>query len=94
MDIEASLREETRKWTERIETEMKAVRPADPGDPEKARLLENVRAYVRDSRHFEAKGDLIRGFEAIIWAWANLELGLQLGILERVSATEHGNRFK
>ncbi|MGB3943369.1 MAG: DUF357 domain-containing protein, partial [Methanothrix sp.] len=36
---------------------------------------------LSDSRHFSEKGDPIRAFEAVIWAWAWIEIGLEVGIL-------------
>lgn len=77
--LEADLRKETDKWTERIGMEIAKVRLKDPS---KKRLLENVHAYVKDSRHFMEKGDLIRSFEAIVWAWAWLEILKELKVLE------------
>jgi hypothetical protein len=44
-------------------------------------MLENARAYFSDSAHFLARSDLVRSFECLIWGWAFLEIGLQLGHL-------------
>ena len=45
--------------------------------------MENVSAYIRDCQYFLDKNDLIRAFEAIIWAWAWMEIGLQKGVLNQ-----------
>lgn len=79
MSLEIALRKETGKWTEKIEKEMERVRLKEHGKDE---LLMNIRAYVKDSKHFMDKGDLIRSFEAIIWAWAWLEILKELEIVE------------
>jgi len=49
------------------------------------RYLANIAAYLSDSRYFLGKGDLIRAFEAVVWAWAWIEIGEDAGflILER-----------
>lgn len=44
-------------------------------------FLTNIKAYVADSRHFAAKGDLVRAFEAMVWAWALWESASELGLL-------------
>ena len=87
MSLGNDLKKETEKWTERIGKEMKSIKLSDPSDVKQKRFLENIEAYIKDSRHFTEKGDLIRSFEAIIWSWANLELGLEFGVLERVPTT-------
>ncbi len=84
MGLESELERETNKWTIKIEKAMKSVKLRNKyqKDPSKQRLLENIHAYIKDSKHFAEKGDPIRAFEAIIWAWAWLEILKDLGILE------------
>ncbi len=43
-------------------------------------MLTNMKAYIADSRHFLEKGILIKSFEAIVWAWAILEICEDLGV--------------
>lgn len=76
MAIEADLRSETEKWLERIKEKRRTV--ADG----RADYVKNLDAYISDSKHFLEKGDLIRAFEAVVWGWALLEVGLQEGILK------------
>lgn len=71
MKLEEELREETLKWLRRIEERMSGI----DGDKE---FMENIRAYISDSHYFLEKGDLIRAFECVIWAWAWLEIGLEV----------------
>jgi hypothetical protein len=72
--IEDELRSETLKWLERIKERIKKVEG-------NSRFLENIKAYVSDSRYFVEKGDLVRAFECVVWAWAWLEIGLEVGKL-------------
>lgn len=74
MRIEDELRSETLKWLERIEERIKKVEG-------NSRFLENIKAYVSDSKYFVEKGDLVRAFECVVWAWAWLEIGLEVGKL-------------
>ena len=78
MDCESELKKETGKWTRKIGKEIKKVRLLDPN---KKDLLENIHAYVKDSKHFLEKGDPVRSFEAIVWAWAWLQILKELGVL-------------
>ncbi len=77
MGIEEELRNETGKWLEKLGK--LSLKPVN----EKGRwILENAKAYMSDSRYFLEKNDLIRAFESIVWAWAFVEIGKELGLLE------------
>jgi hypothetical protein len=80
MGLKGELRKEIGKWTGRIEKEMKGVKPRNQ---ESERFLSNIRAYVKDSKYFLEKGDLVRSFEAIVWAWSWIEILKELGALEQ-----------
>jgi hypothetical protein len=75
-DVEADLRDETLKWLERAERLFARISPIND------RFADNISAYISDSHHFLNCGDLIRAFEAVIWAWAWMEIGLEMGLLE------------
>ena len=79
-DIRESLAEETKKWLEKAKAERAGITLADSGRPE---FLENIDAYISDSEFFLEHAELIEAFEAVIWSWAMIELGLELKILER-----------
>ncbi len=84
INLETKLRGEIEKWTFRIREDIKKARLAG-GTKEKeknAHLLTNIRAYIEDSGYFLEKGDFIRSFEAIIWAWSWLEILKELKVLE------------
>ncbi|MCU0637522.1 MAG: DUF357 domain-containing protein [Methanothrix sp.] len=77
--LEADLRSETLKWQKRAQNLFEDV----CGDDE---FLDNVSAYIHDCQYFIEKDDLIRAFEAVIWAWAWMEIGLQKGLLQQRSS--------
>jgi uncharacterized protein len=78
--IEKDLLKETEKWLARIKTERKKFVLVDE---KRAGMLKNVDAYISDSEHFLKKNDLIRAFEAVIWAWAWLEILEQLDVVKK-----------
>ncbi|MGC8816489.1 MAG: DUF357 domain-containing protein [Candidatus Hadarchaeum sp.] len=78
MKLEDELRAEIEKWTRRLDESLAGVQPSGEHG---ARMLENIRAYRADSGHFYQRGDLIRSFECLVWAWAILEVGKELGHL-------------
>ena len=80
--IDKQLRDETEKWLKKIKTERKKIKL---NDKSKENMLKNMDAYISDSEHFLKKGDLIHAFEAVIWSWSILELGLELGILKKMN---------
>ena len=79
MSLEADLISETEKWKVRLQKEIKKTAAGG----EKGRgFLENITAYASDSDHFMKKKDYVRSFEAIVWAWAWLEIGKETGVLK------------
>jgi len=76
--IENQLANETQKWKKRIKIKMKTVKFADEQGKE---FLDNIKAYINDSDYFLGKKDLVRAFEAIIWAWSLYETGKRAGLL-------------
>jgi len=78
LSLEEDLRAETEKWLRRAE---EARERASPRGEEGEGFSANIDAYLSDCRYFLDQGDLIRGFEAVIWAWAWIEIGERVGIL-------------
>lgn len=69
--------EEINKWLGKIEEivdKIEVVEPRGQG------WYTNMKAYIEDSKHFRDEGDLVRGFEAVVWAWAIFEICTDLGI--------------
>lgn len=73
------LRDQTDTWRGRLD---RALDEANAADERGHRFLENIRAYRSDCVHFEEEGDLVRAFEAIVWAWAWLEIGADIGAID------------
>lgn len=79
MGLENDLRNEIEKWARKIDEETRDIRPLKEGGEE---YIRNIEAYIKDSGHFMEKGDLVRSFEAIIWAWAWIEILKEIGIIQ------------
>ncbi|MFQ6051320.1 MAG: DUF357 domain-containing protein [Candidatus Hydrothermarchaeota archaeon] len=79
MILEEELRYEIDKWLNKAESLIPRIRPLESKGKD---FLTNINAYIKDSRYFLEKKDLIRSFEAIIWAWAWCEIGKEIGILD------------
>lgn len=75
MGIEADLAAEIEKWSKRLDDSLLSVQPSGERG---TKMLQNIKAYRNDSKHFLKRGDLIKSFECLIWAWATLELGKEL----------------
>jgi hypothetical protein len=79
--ISDQLEKEIKKWTRRLEKELKNANIKN--DDRSIDFLENIKAYLKDSKYFYEKGDLVRSFEAIIWAWSWWEILKKIkGLLE------------
>ena len=79
MSLERELKEEIRKWTAKLDDALSAT---DAAGERGGKMLSNIEAYRQDSKHFLERGDLIKSFECLIWAWAILELGKELGLFK------------
>lgn len=77
--MEDRLREEILEMTQKIEPLIEKTEIVDNRGIE---VFTNMRAYISDSKHFLKAGNLIKSFEAILWAWAILELGQELEIFK------------
>ena len=88
MELKEQLRQEIEKWLGKLE-KIKLTAKTEKGKEFK----KNIEAYIKDSQHFLEKGDLVRAFEAIIWAWAFLEISEDLKILE-LNSYENKTRVK
>jgi len=80
--IESELETETKKWLKKLEEEMLKIKEKDPLKAKE--FIKNINAYILDSKYFLKKGDLIRAFECVVWAWAWLEIGLNLNVLKKI----------
>ncbi len=80
MDTEKRLRLEIKKWTRKMKKELENIETVGREGEE---FLVNIKAYVSDSGHFLLRGNPVKSFEAIVWAWAWLEIGLEIGSLKK-----------
>jgi hypothetical protein len=77
-----TLKKETEKWLAKLEEDRPSLRIIS--DKKEIRgVLKNLDAYISDTKHFLEKGDLIRAFEAVVFAWGLLEACEHLGLIER-----------
>jgi len=87
MSLEDALIEEIKKWTTKLDDALCTAKARnDRGD----KMLLNIRAYRKDSGHFFERGDLIKSFECLIWAWAILELCEELELFRTDSSRGDG----
>jgi len=78
LDVERELIKETEKWLSKIEKFEISPKNARGKD-----FVKNIEAYISDARYFFSQHDYVRAFEAVIWAWAWLEIGETMGLLKR-----------
>lgn len=76
--LKDELEKEIDKWAEKLDDRLTEIRPTDKHGKN---ILENAKAYRHDSEHFFENEDLIRSYESLIWAWAFIEIGRNLGHL-------------
>jgi hypothetical protein len=79
MSVETELIKEIEKWSKKLDDSLLDVHTLDDRG---TKMLENIHAYRKDSNHFSERGDLVKSFECLIWAWAIIELGKELGHLK------------
>lgn len=78
MTLEAELAGEIKKWSNKLDKALSMTASLDRRGED---LLENIRAYREDSKHFLGR-DLVKSFECLVWAWALLEMGREFGHLK------------
>jgi hypothetical protein len=65
--MDHKLKEETEKWLVRAKEKREQLKS-------ESAYMKNIDAYISDSEYFMKKGDMIRAFEAVVWAWAWMEI--------------------
>tara|TARA_Y100000310_G_scaffold220574_1_gene222116 strand:- start:527 stop:763 length:237 start_codon:yes stop_codon:yes gene_type:complete len=75
--IEEELRMEIAKWLPKAKKELKKIKKVHDED-----FLVNINAYIKDTTYFLEQGDLVKSFEAVVWAWSWIEIGKQKGMIE------------
>ncbi len=87
MNLEEELKAETLKWLRKAEERVKKLRAEERGK----KFMENINAYIKDARWFLERGDLIRAFECVVWAWAWMEIGEEVGFLKSFTETSESS---
>jgi hypothetical protein len=75
------LEEETIRWLKRLEEEMKKTEINEKSKKTAKEILENIRAYISDSKHFLGKKDYLNAYEAVIYAWGMYETALRVRLI-------------
>jgi len=73
------IKNEIVKMIEKIEPLIDKIEIKDDRGEE---MLVNMKAYISDSKHFLEDKNYLKSFEAIVWAWAILEICKELGIFK------------
>jgi len=71
------MKEETIKMIEKIEPLIDKIEANDKKGEE---MMENMKAYVSDSKHFLKNKNYLKSFEAIVFAYGILETCIDLGV--------------
>ncbi len=69
--------EDITKWLDKIGPLVGEIEVFDKRGEE---MLENMKAYISDCKHFMDKGELVLAFESVVWAWAIYENCKELGV--------------
>lgn len=73
------MRDEIKNMTEKIEPLVEGIEVSNDKGEE---MLTNMKAYISDSKHFLKAGNEVKSFEAIVWAWAILEICEELEVFK------------
>ena len=73
------IKNEIIKMLEKIEPLIDKIEVKDDKGEE---MLVNIKAYISDSKHFLGDENYLKSFEAVVWAWAILEICEELGIFK------------
>ncbi|MBU5689506.1 MAG: DUF357 domain-containing protein [Candidatus Aenigmatarchaeota archaeon] len=70
-------KEEIEKWMERLEKKLKDVKI----NKENENFVKNIHAYVKDCKYWIEKGDYVKAWEVISFAWGLYEAGVELNFI-------------
>ncbi len=76
--------EETNKWLAKLEGEMKNARASEKYKKPAEEIMENIRAYISDCRHFLEKKDFLNAYEAVVYAWGMYEVASRMKIIVKI----------
>ncbi len=76
--IESLKKEAEKQFLKAIELRKKTTSKNKKGE----NMLQNIDAYLSDYKYFLVENKPIEAFEAVVWAWAWLEIGEENKFLE------------
>jgi uncharacterized protein len=76
--IESLKKEAEKQFLKATELRKKTISKNKKGE----KMLQNIDAYLADYKYFLVENKPIEAFEAIVWAWAWLEIGEENKFLE------------
>jgi len=76
---EERLKNEAEKWFKKAKEKRIKLKTTNK---KYENFLENIDAYLADYKYFLVENKIIEAFEAIVWAWSWIEIGLQEGFLK------------
>ncbi|MCS7134923.1 MAG: DUF357 domain-containing protein [Candidatus Aenigmarchaeota archaeon] len=74
-------KEEIEKWLEKLEEKISKIKMKDET---KQQFLDNLKAYVNDCVYWLEKGDYVKAWEAISFAWGLYEAGEYFEVFEKI----------
>ncbi|MFH1977781.1 MAG: DUF357 domain-containing protein [Candidatus Aenigmatarchaeota archaeon] len=76
------LREQTEKWLTKLEEEVQYMQFTEKIEKRVIQeATDNIHSYISDSKYFRDKGDMVRAFEAVMYAWGIYETCLRAGLV-------------
>ena len=82
-DLSEDIQKETQKMCIKLENEIKHV-SFDSSNNDVKNEVTNLKAYISDCKHFMEKNDLVKAFEAIVFAWGIFEALSNLHLIKRI----------
>lgn len=78
-NLRKRLEKEIEEWQEKLNKKLGKV---SASKEEGYKFIKNIEAYYKDSKHFYNEEKLIESFEALIWAWSWIEIGIEYDFLK------------
>jgi hypothetical protein len=79
MNTEEKLKQEAEKWFKKAKEKRTNLKV---NNKKYEKFLENIDAYLADYKYFLVENKYIEAFEAVVWAWSWIEIGLDQKFLK------------
>lgn len=76
---EEKLKNEAEKWFKKAKEKRIKLKTSNK---KYEKFLENIDAYLVDYKYFLVENKFIEAFEAVVWAWGWIEIGIDQKFLE------------